>query len=83
MNGTPEPALQPLHPDKPEPPIVAGEVWIKKASGKTTQNAPRCRVLSFNPKLRAGVCVTHIWNGRDGNIQDFTERTFRRDWRPC
>lgn len=75
--------MQPLHPDKPEPEIVKGDVWVKKASGKTTGNAPRCRVFSFTPTRRASVRVTHLWFDRDGNIQDFTERVFRRDWRPA
>ena len=47
MNGLPEPALAPLHPDKPEPEIVKGDIWVKVATGKTNVNAPRCEILAY------------------------------------
>ena len=79
MNGTPEPAMKPLHPDKPEPPIVAGDVWIKKASGKTSVNAPTCRVLRFEPERRIAVRVLDL----SANVERYmSESIFRRDWRP-
>lgn len=83
-NGIPEPAMQPLHPDKPEPPIVAGDVWQKIATGtKTSKNAPRCEIIGHDPAMRWGVAVLHINGKRAGARQDFSERVFRRDWRPC
>ena len=33
------PAMQPLHPDKPEPPIVKGDIWVKIATAKTVLDA--------------------------------------------
>lgn len=49
--------MQPLHPDKPEPEIVKGDFWVKKASGKTTVNAPRCVVMWYRPLQRLAVKV--------------------------
>ena len=79
-NGLAEPAMKPIHPDKPEPPIVAGDVWIKKASGKTSVNVPRVKVLHYFPGNRRSVCVQHL----PGSFYTWhSERVFRRDWRPC
>ena len=79
-HGTPEPALQPLHPDKPEPPIVVGAVWRKKASRKTTVNAPRCRVEMVFNKGRS----VRVWVRLDDDShREHTERVFRRDWEPA
>lgn len=82
-HGLPEPAMKPLHPNKPEPPIVAGDVWVKKASGKTSVNAPRCDVLAYlgSEGWRSRRVVYRV---RGQTVtRRVTERTFRRDWRPC
>lgn len=81
-NGIPEPALQPLHPEKPEPPIVAGYVWQKIASGKTSVNAPRIQVQrTINGRIRR-IAVRQVFP-LPGPEYTMTERVFRRDWRPC
>lgn len=86
------PAMQPLHPDKPEPAIVAGEVWIKKASGKTSVRAPRIRIHTA-PKSGVTPMLVRPENFRVGH--GWTEKhwpwgcrsmlvaVLRRDWRPC
>ena len=52
-NGQPEPAMQPLHPDKPEPPIVASDVWQKIATKKTSVNTPKIRITQNGFEIRA------------------------------
>ena len=80
MNGIPEPSMQPLHPDKPEPAIVEGDFWQKIASGKTSVNAPKCKVLHYFPDSLRAVCIRHL----PGTFYTWhSERVFRRDWRPC
>ena len=81
-NGLPEPALSPLHPDKPEPPIVAGDVWQKIATGKTSVNAPRCKIVDYSPTLRHPVGIVPAPPAL-GTTKYISERVFRRDWRPC
>jgi hypothetical protein len=90
-NGLPEPALSPLHPDKPEPPIVTGAIWIKKASGKTSVNAPQITIFRTYADLKTvevkpvnfrtghGWVEGHWpWGARSMRIE-----ILRRDWRPC
>ena len=83
-NGIPEPALQPLHPEKPEPPIVAGYVWQKIASGKTSVNAPKIRITQDGFEIRAKPVN---FSGKHGftlmNERGITRNILRRDWRPC
>lgn len=82
MKGVPEPALQPLHPEKPEPQIEPRTKWQKIATGnKTSQNAPQCEVTSYDRNRRAQVRVLHTWGPLIGHFKDYTERVFRRDWR--
>lgn len=84
MNKTPKPAMQPLHPDKPEPPIVVGDIWIKKASCKTSVNAPTCQIMNIDiePLRRSGGVVRY--RRLDCRVVDVVSvRVFRRDWRPC
>lgn len=81
-NGIPEPALAPLYPDKPEPAIVPRMKWQKIATGKTSVNAPQCEVSSYDSTRRAQVRVLYTWGPLIGCFRDFTERVFRRDWRP-
>jgi len=72
----------PLHPEKPEPPIVAGYVWQKIASGKTSVNAPRIQVQrTINGRIRR-IAVRQVFP-LPGPEYTMTERVFRRDWRPC
>jgi deoxyribose-phosphate aldolase len=71
--------MQPLHPDKPEPPIERNAVWIKKASGKTSKNAPTCLVVFYQPAWKG----TEVTIKVSGKLRRHSERVFRRDWRPC
>jgi hypothetical protein len=75
--------MKPLHPDKPRPPIVAGDVWIKKASGKTSVNAPLADILAYlgSEGWRSRRVVYRV-RGQTATRR-VTEHTFRRDWRPC
>ena len=77
MNGLPEPALAPLHPDKPEPPIVKGDIWVKVATGKTNVNAPRCEILAYlgSEGWRARRVVYRV------NRQTATHRVTKRTYR--
>lgn len=84
-NGTPEPALAPLHPDKPEPPIVAGDVWQKIATGKTNVRVP---LIYITQSGDAGLRVKPVnFSGKHGfvlmNDRGIKETVLRRDWRPC
>lgn len=84
MTGTPEPALSPLHPDKPDPAIVKGDIWVKIATGKTSVNAPTCQIMNVDvePLRRSGGVVRY--RRLDCRVVDVVSvRVFRRDWRPC
>lgn len=91
MNGTPEPTMQPLHPDKPEPAIGKGDIWVKIATGKASVSAPRVRIDEVHDRGLTAVpmnfTVGHGWN--DGHWEHCNgERYIRfavfcRDWRPC
>ena len=78
-HGTPEPALQPLHPERPEPPIIVGAVWRKKASGKTTVNAPTCTIVFYQPAWKS----LEVTIKAKGITRRHSERVFRRDWEPA
>ena len=70
-----QPALTPLHPEKPPREIVPGETWTTKASGKNSPSRPRVVVFSHRGKL-----VTHTPDPSRGPFQTQLERTFRRDY---
>lgn len=69
-----QPALTPLHPEKPLREIVAGETWTKRASQKCINKRPTFRVITFNNGI-----ITGVVSGLSKHIRR-TERTFRRDW---
>jgi hypothetical protein len=83
-NGLPEPALSPIHPDKPEPPIELSAIWTATASGKTSVNTPRCQVLDAEmmPLRKSGGWVRYRRLDRI-ETKTVSVRCFRRDWRPC
>lgn len=73
------PALLQLRPDKPPRPIIAGETWTKRASGKNSNNRPRIVVSSVRQKAKSRmVDYSHLPDRWPCRTQ--TERTFRRDW---
>ncbi len=69
--GLPQPAMQPLHPDKSERSIVRGDVWTKRASQRNTDKRPTARIQIPGRKV-------HYIAAGEYCVQ--LERTFRRDW---
>lgn len=72
-----QPALTPLHPDKPPREIVAGETWTKKASQKCSNKRPTCRVVSAYTTRGGASWVTIFENGTQRMTR---EHIFRRDY---
>ncbi len=73
-HGLPVPAMTPLRPAVLRP-IVAGEVWTKRASQRNSDKRPTVKVWSFT-----GGKVSYQLDGGRGPFNTQTERTFRRDW---
>lgn len=71
-----QPALTTLHPDKEQRPIVAGETWTKKASGKCSNKRPQVRIIDQSSTglrlVRFRDCYDIAWRK--------SERVFRRDY---
>ncbi len=97
-HGLAEPALQPLHPDKPDPPIVKGAIeelesarWQLKNSTKTV-NRPMCEVYFvhrnrrgriFKVDCRALVSCTGRYGFSLIGLRTMTIGKLRREWEPC